>query len=176
MNFPGAAKFAEESLESPTFHDLWFGLLSVPETYMQQVTPRGCNSAEAARVRSTWKNPLRRYGARCLALERDMFGKCSALVFFCAWVFRAREEDAQPIPGSKIRNPVRIRIRDINRISNLVRILIFHGYRIFLEYNGNCLEITAGFEMYPKFVWGSGIRSSWNSEQISSTSAQKTAK
>ena len=63
----------------------------------------------------------------------------------------------------------------INRISNLVRILIFYGYQIFLEYNGNCLEITAGFEMYPKFVWGSGIRSSWNSEQISSTSAQETA-
>ena len=31
----------------------------------------------------------------------------------------------------------------INRISNLVRILIFYGYQIFLEYNGNCLEITA---------------------------------
>ena len=36
-------------------------------------------------------------------------------------------------PGSKIMNPVRIRIRDINRISNLVRILIFHEYQIFPE-------------------------------------------
>jgi len=31
-------------------------------------------------------------------------------------------------PGSKIRNPIRIRIRHINGISNLVRILIFHGF------------------------------------------------
>ena len=38
---------------------------------------------------------------------------------------------------------VRVRIRDITRISNLVRILIFHGYQIFPEYEGNCLEITA---------------------------------
>ena len=50
--------------------------------------------------------------------------------------------DARAEPGSKIRNPVRIRIRDINRISNLVRILIFHGYQIFLESKGNCIKIT----------------------------------
>ena len=37
------------------------------------------------------------------------------------------------VPESKMRNPVRIRIRDINRISNLVRILIFHGYQMFPE-------------------------------------------
>ena len=47
------------------------------------------------------------------------------------------------IPRPEIRNPVRIRIRDSNRISNLVRILIFRGYQIFPEYEGNCLEITA---------------------------------
>ena len=53
---------------------------------------------------------------------------------------------AHGAPGPKIRNPVRIRIRDINRISNPnidIRAIIFHGYKIFPEYEGNCLEITA---------------------------------
>ena len=50
---------------------------------------------------------------------------------------------ARDLGVEKARNPVRVRIPDINRISNLVRILMLHGYKILLEYKGNCLEITA---------------------------------
>ena len=38
-----------------------------------------------------------------------------------------------------------MRMRDVDRVSNLVRILIFHGYQIFPDYKENCysMKITA---------------------------------
>ena len=35
------------------------------------------------------------------------------------------------VPGLGVRNPVQMQLRDINRISNLVRIWTLHGYQIF---------------------------------------------
>ena len=45
-------------------------------------------------------------------------------------------------PGSKRRNPVRVRIWNITETSNLIRILIFQEYQIVPEYTGNCLKIV----------------------------------
>ena len=55
--------------------------------------------------------------------------------------------------GSKIRNPIRIqiRIRDFNRTSNLVRILVFHGYRFRYSREWACQKFAKNkIEIYNK--------------------------